>query len=187
MEEDYRKSNVDFALDGSIYWLVMISNKIVVFDLKDEKFRELPLPRDMPCDKRNNKLSMKNVGGSICIINICQNNKVNMWLMLKEEENNKEKYCRIKSMTVTLSSTNFWGFFDLYPLCFMKDENVLCCVHHRKGGKDLITGKVNYVLINPITKRLQDFTIHWTCGDSFRDCTLEAQHTTYIDSLVSPH
>lgn len=51
--------------------LLVGHNMIVGFDLKDEEFGDVPFSHDM----RKDKLSLiKLVGGSLCIINICQNN-----------------------------------------------------------------------------------------------------------------
>lgn len=51
--------------------LLVGHNMIVGFDLKDEEFSDVPFSHDM----RKDKLSLiKLVGGSLCIINICQNN-----------------------------------------------------------------------------------------------------------------
>ncbi|KAM7516889.1 hypothetical protein LguiA_006472 [Lonicera macranthoides] len=171
---------VGFGYDS---YLDDYSNMIVVFDLKDEEFRELPLPLDMRREERKSKLSMKDVGGSLCVVKICKNNEVTVWLMLKEEENNIEKYCWVKLMMVTLPAIYFGRFFYFYPLSFMKDGKVLCSVLYLIDGENL----VKFVLIDPKTKRLEEFAIHGICDDSFGHCTFEAQHTAYIDSLVSPN
>ncbi|KAM7516506.1 hypothetical protein LguiA_006089 [Lonicera macranthoides] len=172
-EQGSYKQNVGFAVDGSIYWLASSINKVVGFDLKDEEFRELPLPRDM----RKDVLLMNILGGSVCITEICRNNEVNVWLMSKEEENNKEGYYWMKLMTMTISPRNYLPVEKVHPLYFMKDGKVLCCI--RNGNR-------KFVLVDPKTKKLEGFTIHEITRDSdlIMDATFD-DHGTYIESLVS--
>ncbi|KAM7516846.1 hypothetical protein LguiA_006429 [Lonicera macranthoides] len=177
-------NNKGFAIDGIIYWLVSSSNTIVWFDLKDEEFGELPLP----CDMRNNKLLCSNViGGSLCIISIFKNNKAQVWSVLKEEENNnnKEKYYWIMLTKVTISAKIFGRVFEIDPLSFLKGGKVLCCLRDFNGS-NLVNDMIKYVLIDPKTKKLEDFSIHGICPFLFRDYTFQ-QQTTYIDTLVSPN
>ncbi|KAM7520833.1 hypothetical protein LguiB_019795 [Lonicera macranthoides] len=191
--DDYRFVRVDYVTRNPHIFSLKLNSWRTIFGSSDnysikpelyyEEFRELPLPLDMRREERKSKLSMKDVGGSLCVVKICKNNEVTVWLMLKEEENNIEKYCWVKLMMVTLPAIYFGRFFYFYPLSFMKDGKVLCSVLYLIDGENL----VKFVLIDPKTKRLEEFAIHGICDDSFGHCTFEAQHTAYIDSLVSPN
>lgn len=148
-------------------------NKVVGFDLKDEEFRELPLPRDM----QKVILLMNILGGSICITDLCPNNQVDMWLMSKEEENNRKGYYWIKLMTMTISPKYYLPVSKVHPLYFTKDGKVLCYI--RNGNSKL-------VLVDPKTKKLEGFTIREISRDSdlIMDVTFD-DHSTFIESLVS--
>lgn len=66
----------------------------------------------------------------------------------------------------------------------MKDGKILFCLWYYKGN-DFATRKIMFVLIDPKTKKLENFAIHGTNGDWFMEYTFEYQ-TAYIDSFVSP-
>ncbi|KAM7473478.1 hypothetical protein LguiB_020721 [Lonicera macranthoides] len=167
--------NLGSAFGGSIYWLVACSNMIVGFDLKYEEFSNVPLPHDMQKDK----LTLKLVGGMLCVINVCQkNNEVVMWSMSKEEEKGKNSW--IKMMAATISDIDFGFYFEIHPLSYMKDGKILFCLWHYEGnsfaplfkGNSFATRKLNFVLIDPKTKMIGylDWSLRLVCdiSSSFR-------------------
>ncbi|KAM7473480.1 hypothetical protein LguiB_020723 [Lonicera macranthoides] len=126
---EYSDYNLGSPFGRSIYWLVPSNNMIVGFDLKYEEFSNVPLPCDMQIDE----LSLKLVGGTLCIINLCRkNNEVVMWSMSKEEEKGKNSW--IKMMAVTISAIEFGFYFKIHPLSYMKDGKILFCLWHYIGN-----------------------------------------------------
>lgn len=155
--------------NGSIYWL--LDSKIIGFDLKTEKFRELSLPRDQA------DLDLVVMGGCLGLYHYIepwpgQRNLI-VW-SLKEHDVEKDEW--IKLMTVTFQQDQqILTYIYTGPLCYLEKEKVLW-YRLESGTSRSVQFEVQDLKGSNIT---EPFSIHGI-SDNYR------VWVTYIESLVSP-
>ncbi|KAM7488233.1 hypothetical protein LguiB_025717 [Lonicera macranthoides] len=162
-------------VDGSIYWIVTdadfvdkeeFDNLILAFDLIDEKFRSMGVPRYD--DGESVWGSLVEVRGCLGLYQtLYQSPDVMIWILMEDENRNK---CWTKLMKIPKD-------FGMYsrPAFFMKNDEVLLSIMSdecRKENKKL-------VVYNP-----RNMTFHNLPACGISDWWEE---TIYVETLVSPN
>lgn len=154
---------------------------IVGFDLKDEKFRELPLP----CDLEQEVFTyLKVLGGCLSIFQFLYGDEVVMWRM-------KEEW--IKIMTIDGSSLHCRVPIFMGPVCFLKNGKLLLKFSFKKFSSSKTPREL--VLYDFKTNSIENFHIHGISKSERLDPSILSlpgiirffEETTFIESFVSPN
>ncbi|XP_050211814.1 F-box protein CPR1-like [Mercurialis annua] len=130
--------------DGSLYY-----NFILAFDLRDEKFHEVPLPLPLPRDTRDGDdkvLNMVSKIGGCLSMSYCFRGYVEIWIM--KEYGIQDSWTKLLSLH-SRQNLNFNS--GLKPLCYSKEGDKVLLDYDK--GKELIL----YDLKNQTFNRINIF------------------------------
>ncbi|KAM7477752.1 hypothetical protein LguiA_025965 [Lonicera macranthoides] len=96
---------VSVSMNKSIYWL--LGSKIIGFDLKNEKFKELSWPCNMQPDFRKRLKSLSVMGGYLFVHYIELDSKKFVVWKLKENDNGKEEWIKLKIASIGEASISW--------------------------------------------------------------------------------
>ncbi|KAM7466457.1 hypothetical protein LguiB_014019 [Lonicera macranthoides] len=159
------------AVNGRIYWSVVyvfhdhrLSQNVLGFDLKNEKFTELPMPFEGSWNKDAYLIVIEGLLG-ICCIKVTQTRDIIVWKM-REIDDGKNEW--IKMITMSLCGFNIEPLYcGNGKIFFYKDEFIA----------DLTE---NFAAYDPKTGTSESYPIsgiHWPVDD----------WVIYSESLVSPN
>ncbi|KAM7462978.1 hypothetical protein LguiA_031099 [Lonicera macranthoides] len=92
------RGRVSVSVNKSIYWL--LGSKIIGFDLKNEKFKELSWPCNMQPDFHKCLKSLSVMGGYLLVHYIELDSKKFVVWKLKENDNGKEEWIKLKIASI---------------------------------------------------------------------------------------
>ncbi|XP_050211810.1 F-box protein CPR1-like [Mercurialis annua] len=113
--------------DGSVFY-----NFILAFDLRDETFREVPLPLPLPRDTRDGdskELNMVSELGGCLSLSYCFRGYVEIWIM--KEYGIEDSWTKLLSCHENLNYSS-----GLKPLCYSKEDDKVLMDYDK--GKELI-------------------------------------------------
>ncbi|XP_042477844.1 F-box protein At3g07870-like [Macadamia integrifolia] len=136
-------------VNGSIHWLATqeinseMSELIISFDVRNEVFREIPLPSCVEAKQHCNFVTI--LGGCLSLIGSFPGNYVEIWLMKDYGVNGSWT----KQFTIEWSYAPYRNSIDLFPLEILKSGEILIV----KNSKKL-------VLYDPESRGERDLGIH---------------------------
>ncbi|KAK9287844.1 hypothetical protein L1049_016286 [Liquidambar formosana] len=177
-------------VNGALYWQVIRpinfmdnfnNGALLRFDLMNEKFMLVPLPRDVAEEPMSSVgfpiLSLGVFGGSLCIVQDHHETAVVIWA-LKEDDSSMDFFWS-KLMTIPrmdgMQSNRF-----LAPICFTKNGEVLMNVR-QKSPSGLVSRENEFYLYNPAEEKVTFKEL------LFRNIWFDYWNTEtgYLQSLIS--
>ncbi|XP_043693194.1 F-box protein CPR1-like [Telopea speciosissima] len=125
--------------NSALHWVGINSKFIVSFDLKDEEFREVPLP-----DSAENEFpwDVEFLKGQLCLLHTFRFQRVEFWMM-------KDSWVKVFSIE---HPWLIWGSGKLLPICYLKNGEFLLS-KNTKGPLILYDprrGRVRYLQIHGV-------------------------------------